>query len=486
MSGVSALILVKSKHIQQLGAKYMPFADAASEGLTLPQLLRLGLFQVSVGMATVLLLGTLNRVMIVELSVAASIVAVMIALPVVSAPFRALLGHKSDTHKSWIGWKRIPYLWFGSLWQMGGLAIMPFALILLSGNQIHGPEWAGKALAALAFLMTGVGIHMTQTAGLALASDRASDETRPRVVALLYVMFLLGMAVSAVVLGLLLRDFDNIRLIRVVQGCGVATIVFNMIALWKQEKVKPMSAQEMAETRPIFHEGWRDLMAGGAAGRLLMVVMLGTMGFQMQDVLLEPYGAEILGLSVSATTWLTACNAMGALVGFVLAGRWMSNGQDMFRMSSRGILVGVIAFLMVIFAAPLQSAALFYLGAWFIGLGAGLFAVATLTAAMALPEKGGAGRGLVLGAWGAAQATAAGLSIALGGGLRDTVGSYAVQGGFGPVLSAPAFGYASVYMIEIMVLFATLIALAPLVRVTIFNPNTKPDTAPMGLVDFPN
>jgi MFS transporter, BCD family, chlorophyll transporter len=486
MSGVSALIVVKSKHIQQLGAKYMPFADAASEGLSLPQLLRLGLFQVSVGMATVLLLGTLNRVMIVELSVAASVVALMIALPVVSAPFRALLGHKSDNHKSWIGWKRIPYLWFGSLWQMGGLAIMPFALILLSGNQTTGPEWAGKALAAVAFLMTGVGMHMTQTAGLALASDRATEETRPRVVALLYVMFLLGMAISAVVLGLLLRDFDNIRLIRVVQGCGVATMVFNLIALWKQEKVKPMTAEEMAETRPIFHEGWRDLMAGGAAGRLLLVVMLGTMGFQMQDVLLEPYGAEILGLSVSATTWLTACNAIGALVGFVLAGRWMSNGQDMFRMSARGILVGVIAFLMVIFAAPLQSTAMFYLGAWFIGLGAGLFAVATLTAAMSLPEQGVAGRGLVLGAWGAAQATAAGLSIALGGGLRDTVGTYALQGGFGPVFTAPAFGYATVYMIEIVVLFVTLIALAPLVRVNLFNPNSKPDTAPMGLVDFPN
>ncbi len=97
------MIIFKSKHIQQLGTKWMPFADAASEGLTLRQLLRLGLFQVSVGMASVLLLGTLNRVMIV---------AMMIALPVISAPFRAMLGHKSDNHKSWIGWKRIPYLWF--------------------------------------------------------------------------------------------------------------------------------------------------------------------------------------------------------------------------------------------------------------------------------------------------------------------------------------------------------------------------------------
>ena len=77
--------------------RWLPFADAASEGLPLSQLLRLSLFQVSVGMATVLLLGTLNRVMIVELSVPAVIVAVMIALPVLIAPFRALLGFRSDT-----------------------------------------------------------------------------------------------------------------------------------------------------------------------------------------------------------------------------------------------------------------------------------------------------------------------------------------------------------------------------------------------------
>lgn len=480
------MIFVKSKHIQQLGTKWMPFADAASADLTLAQLLRLGLFQVSVGMATVLLLGTLNRVMIVELSVPASIVALMIALPVVSAPFRALLGHKSDTHKSWIGWKRIPYLWFGSLWQMGGLAIMPFALIVLSGDQVHGPEWAGKALAALAFLMTGIGMHMTQTAGLALASDRASDETRPRVVALLYVMFLLGMAVSAVILGLLLRNFNEIRLIRVVQGCGVATMVLNLVALWKQEKVRPMSQEEMQQSKPVFQDGWRDLMAGGTAGRLLLVVVLGTIGFQMQDVLLEPYGAEILGLSVGATTWLTACNAMGALVGFALAGRWMSDGQDMFRMAARGLLVGVVAFLLVIFAAPLHSGVMFYIGAWCIGLGAGLFAVATLTAAMSLPEQGVAGRGLVLGAWGAAQATAAGLSIAVGGGLRDSVGAYAMQGGFGPVFAAPAFGYGIVYLIEIVALFTTVIVLAPLVRVAVFVPQSTPNAARLGLVDFPN
>ena len=117
--------------VKKLSLEMLPFADAASDDLPLGQLLRLSLFQVSVGMATVLLLGTLNRVMIVELGVPAMVVAAMIALPVLSAPFRALLGFRSDTHRSAIGWKRVPYIWFGSLWQFGGLAIMPFALIVL-------------------------------------------------------------------------------------------------------------------------------------------------------------------------------------------------------------------------------------------------------------------------------------------------------------------------------------------------------------------
>ena len=165
--------------------RMLPFADAASSDFPLGQLLRLSLFQISVGMASVMLLGTLNRVMIVELSVPALIVASMIALPVLIAPLGSL-GFRSDNYRSAIGWKRVPYLWFGSLWQMGGLAIMPFSLMVLSGDQTLGPSWAGEVLAALAFIMTGIGLHMTETAGLALARDRASDENRPRVVAVLY------------------------------------------------------------------------------------------------------------------------------------------------------------------------------------------------------------------------------------------------------------------------------------------------------------
>lgn len=478
-------MILRRKHVKNLSISMLPFADAASEGLPLGQLLRLSLFQISVGMASVLLLGTLNRVMIVELSVPASVVAAMIALPVLVAPFRALLGFRSDTYRSAIGWKRVPYLWFGSLWQMGGLAVMPFALIVLSGDQTLGPPWAGEVLAALAFLMTGLGLHMTQTAGLALAADRATDETRPRVVALLYVMFLVGMAISSIIVGWLLRDFDPIRLVRVVQGCGAMTLILNLIALWKQEKFNPMSDEERAAPRPKFSQAWADLRSVPDATRLMVVVALGTLGFNMQDVLLEPYGGEILGLSVSSTTLLTATWALGALFGFGLAARWLGRGMDPFRMAARGPLIGITAFLAVVFSAPVGSAALFYLGAAGIGLGGGLFSVATLTAAMNLPERGLAGRGLVLGAWGAAQATAAGLAVAFGGFLRDGVGHLAMDGSLGPVLVTPAAGYSFVYNLEIALLFITLAVLGPLVQTRILTPKTDREAARIGLAEFP-
>ncbi len=475
-------MFIRAETVKKISTDLLPFSDAVSEDLPLSQLLRMSLFQFSVGMAAVMLLGTLNRVMIVELSVPAFVVAIMIAIPVLVAPFRALLGFRSDTYKSAIGWKRIPYLWFGSLYQFGGLAIMPMGLLVLGGSQAVGPTWAGEVGAALAFLLTGLGMHMTQTAGLALAADRATEETRPKVVALLYVMFLIGMAFSALIIGALLRDFSELRLVQVVQGAAVVTLLLNLIALWRQERVRPMSKEERAEPRPLFKDAWNDLVSGGSAGRLLLVVFLGTMAFNMQDVLLEPYGGEILGLSVSATTLMTATWAAGALVGFAIAARWLAAGVSTYRMAARGILFGLGAFSAVIFAAPFNSPWLFYIGATFIGFGGGLFGVATLTAAMTLPTTGMAGRGLALGAWGAAQATGAGLSIFIGGALRDLVNHAAGNGILGEALATPTTGYSVVYHTEIGLLFVTLIVLGPLVKVRAMTTETS---AKLELADFP-
>lgn len=438
----------------------LPFADVATKELPLRRLLRLSLFQFSVGMAAVLLTGTLNRVMIAELGVPAWLVALMVALPLVFAPLRALIGHKSDTHSSLLGWRRVPYIWFGTILQFGGLAVMPFALLLLTVENT-GPAWFGMAASAVAFLLVGAGLHTTQTAGLALATDMASEQTRPRVVALLYVMLLVGMLFSAIVIGLLLIDFSPTRLIGVIQGAAVVTLILNMIALWRQEARQPHLTDPQRE-RPAFADAWGSFLKTGRSARLLFAVGLGSAAFAMQDVLLEPYGGEVLGLSVAGTTLLTALWAAGALVGFAVAARGRSEGRDPHRLAAYGMVIGVFAFAAIVLSDPLGSPFMFRLGALLIGLGGGLFSVGTLTAVMELGEEGGAG--IALGAWGAVQATAAGIAVAVGGGLRDVVGAMADAGQLGPALQGPAVGYSFVYHIEIALLFAALAAIGPLAR----------------------
>ncbi|WP_318284898.1 BCD family MFS transporter [Halomonas denitrificans] len=442
----------------QFGPGMLPFADAASDELPLGRLLRLSLFQVSVGMAVVLLTGTLNRVMIVELGVPSWLIAVMVSLPLVFAPLRALIGFRSDTHRSVLGWRRVPFIWFGTLMQFGGLAIMPFALLVLSGGG-HGPAWIGAAGAALAFLLTGAGMHTAQTAGLALAGDLAPEASRPRVIALLYVMLLLGMVGSAVIFALTLADFGQLRLIRVIQGAALATMILNCVALWKQETRNP--ARTAADRpRPAFSEAWRMLMRQRGMHRFLLAVGLGSAAFSMQDILLEPYGAEVLGLSVSQTTILTALLAGGALGAFAWAARALGRGGDPHRLAAAGLLVGIVAFTTVLLAGPTGSEWMFRIGTTLIGFGGGLFAVSTLTAAMGM--AGTSDHGLVLGAWGAVQATAIGAGIAIGGGLRDVVDGLAMQGQLGAALSGPAVGYGFVYQLEIILLFITLAIAGPL------------------------
>jgi BCD family chlorophyll transporter-like MFS transporter len=447
----------------QLGPRFLPFADAASADLPLSRLLRLSLFQVSVGMALTLLVGTLNRVMIVELGVPAALVAVMVALPVLYAPLRALIGFRSDSHRSALGWRRVPFIWMGSMVQFGGLAIMPFTLLVLSGggNAAAWPVWVGQAGAALAFLLVGAGLHTTQTAGLALATDLAPVESQPRVVGLMYVMLLLGTIVSALIFGALLQDFSPGRLVQVIQAAAVATLVLNALALWQQEARRPVRGAQARPQPASFGQAWRSYIEGEGARRRLLAIGLGTMAFGMQDVLLEPYGGQVLGMGVGDTTWLTATLAGGGLLGFSLASGILSRGFDPARLALVGAWIGIPAFAAVILAASTLSVPLFVCGALCIGFGAGLFGHGTLTVTMNRAPK--EQTGLALGAWGAVQATAAGAAVALGGVLRDIVGALATQGFFGAALARPSTGYAFVYALEIGLLVATIVVMGALV-----------------------
>jgi BCD family chlorophyll transporter-like MFS transporter len=443
-----------------LGSRFLPFADAATPDMPLSRLLRLSLFQVSVGMALVLLVGTLNRVMIVELNVPASLVGAMVALPLIFAPFRALIGFRSDNHSSALGWRRVPFMYRGAMIQFGGLAIMPFALLVLAhqGDAVRAPAWLGFAAAGGAFLLVGAGLHTIQTVGLALATDRSQPETQPKVVGLMYVAMLAGMMVSALLFGRFLADFSPGRLVQVIQGSAVATVLLNGVALWKQE---PRGRRNVASApRPrSFGETWAEFCADGRTMRRLIAIGLGTMAFSMEDVLLEPYGGQVLGLAVGDTTKLTAALAIGGLGGFGLASAVLSRGADPFRLAAMGAWLGVPAFAAVIASGPAGSALLFGTGTALIGFSAGLFGHGTLTATMRNAPANQSG--LALGAWGAVQASMAGIAIAGGGALRDLVGLWASAG-----IYRGAVAYDVVYLLEIVLLIATLGLMTPLARRT--------------------
>lgn len=459
-----------------LGPRFFPFADVATPDLPLGRLLRLSLFQVSVGMALVLLVGTLNRVMIVELGVPASLVSVMIALPIVFAPFRALIGHRSDTHRSALGWRRVPFIWQGTLVQFAGFAFMPFALLVLAGQGESGsaPVWVGQLAAALSFLLVGAGFHTVQTAGLALATDLTPEASHPRVVGFMYVMLLLGMIGSALIFGAALVNFSPGRLVQVIQGAAVATLVLNVVAIWKQETRNPPRGATPDVPDPTFAESWARFSAGDGAIARLVVVGVGTMAFGMADILLEPFGGQVLGMSVAGTTRLTALFALGGLTGFAVASTILGKRRSRaHRLTLESAVLGIPAFLFIIVSGPLGNEsfiaggvslgmALFLSGNFLVGFGAALFAHATLTATMNLAPRDQAG--LALGAWGAVQATAVGIAIALSGALRDLLNwALAPRGGiFG--FDTIASGYIAVFSLEIVFLVITILAVLPMLR----------------------
>ncbi|CAM8644534.1 MFS_BCD_PucC-like domain containing protein [Burkholderiales bacterium] len=439
-----------------LGPRFLPFADVATPDLPLSRLLRLSLFQVSVGMALVLLVGTLNRVMIVELGVPASLVAVMVALPVLFAPMRALIGFRSDRFQSELGWRRVPFIWRGSLLQFGGFAIMPFALLVLAGagQSASAPVWVGYLAAATAFLLVGAGLHTVQTVGLSLATDLVADESKPKMVGLMYVTLLLGMLVSATAFGYALEEYSHGRLIQTIQAAAVITLILNAVAIWKQEpRIRRSAMPPAAEPQAgPFARALGTLTRDTFGLRWLWVVALGTLALTMQDVLLEPYGGEVLGLPVAQTTRLTGLLALGGVIGFWFSSLALSRGADAPRMSAWGLVIGIPGMAAIMMASSAGETLVFLLGVSLIGVSVGLFGHGSLTTCLRMAPKDASG--LALGVWGAVQATAAGIGMACGGVLRDVAALYL----------EPAQAYSVVYALEMMLLAAALMLLFPLLR----------------------
>jgi BCD family chlorophyll transporter-like MFS transporter len=399
------------------------------------------------GLSLAPLTGTLNRVMIDEVGIAAVIVGFLIAIHFFVSPIRAIIGFRSDNERTEGRW-RTPYVVLGAMLTYGGLATAPFSLILLGADSAL-PLWLGIVICTVIFLGYGIGVNIVETIFLALVSDITPPRERGKVLAVLWIMLVLGTIVSSVIISFLLHDYSDTRLIQVMQGSAVVFIVFAMISLWNQEKLNVKGRVEIPEgirVRLSLGESVRMLWGKTTLRRLFMVLFLATAGFATHDVLLEPYGGQVLGMSVAETTQLTALWGVAMLVAIAVGGWMLWRGRSALTVIVSGCVIGALGFLVISIASDAAMVMPFRGGVALIGLGRGMFIVASIALVMSLTDMGHAG--LFIGLWGVMQALAQGFGT-IGGGLGRDVAQHM----FGSVM----LGYTTVYSVSLGLLALSLV-----------------------------
>jgi BCD family chlorophyll transporter-like MFS transporter len=412
--------------------------------------LRLGLFQFGMGLSLAPLTGTLNRVLIDEARIPAVAVGFLIAIHYFVSPARALIGFHSDQERARGNW-RTPYVVLGAMLTYGGLATAPFSLILLSGNGAIG-FWPAMVICTMIFLAYGIGVNIVETVYLALVSDITAPQERGRVLAVLWIMLVLGTIVSSVLVGMFLIDYNPMRLIRVMQGSAVIFVVLTFLSLWGQERLRPDgtvdSQQEAIRVRLSLGESLRMLASQKMMRGIFALLFIATAAFATHDVLLEPYGGQVLNMSVAATTRLTAWWGVAMLTAIALAGWLLWRGRSPVMPIFLGCASGILGFLIISYASDAALVGPFRAGVWLIGMGRGMFIVGSLALIMTITDQGHAG--LFLGLWGVSQALAQGFGT-IGGGLARDIAQH--------FTGSVVIGYTSVYATSLLGLLVALLLL---------------------------
>lgn len=404
-------------------------------------LLRLGAFPLGLGLASVLVGGTLNRVLIVEAGLPAALVGLLFAIPVLLAPARIALGHLTDSHPL-RGERRAPYIALGA--SVAGVAMTAAVLVLLRAPLGLPGAFAGLLL----FAIYGVGYGLASTAFEALLADKFRGAQRPRAVTLSKVAMFGGILGGAVILGRLLDPFDPARLAAIAAGVMLTFALLSAIAVSRQEVPLPVPGRHgsRAENSGLVALIRRVVWADRQARRFFVVIVLSVLGTQAQDVLLEPYGGLALGLSVAQTTRLTAIWGAGTLLALMLAGTVGIPRLGYALVLRAGLRVNIAVFVGLILAGALGSAALFRGLVFALGLGTGLAMAGLLTAVIEYTTFARAG--LLMGVWGTAAELGQASGMLISGVLVDLLRAL----GGGNVLLA----YGGVFALEALLLARAL------------------------------
>ncbi|MEO1045531.1 MAG: BCD family MFS transporter [Pseudomonadota bacterium] len=405
---------------QSLKGRALDTKGVQATGLSWFGIIRLGAVQASIGAIVMLATSLLNRVMVVEYSVAAAIPAALVAWHYAVQLTRPVWGHQSD-HSA----RRTP-------WIIGGMCVLSLGAIMAVNATImmSSPGFFGAVLAIVGFTLIGFGVGIAGTALLALLASRVSMERKPASAAITWTMMIAGIVVAAAVAGANLDPFSAQRLAIVASLVVLAAFCLTQVALYRLEDSTPIVERPNANAQAdSFIEVVREIWQENQARRFTYFVFLSMLAYSMQDLIMEPFAGFLFEMTPGQSTTLSSVQHSGILLGMLVAGlggslfarHYGANLKIWIVIGCAGsavMLAGLSMAATVGIAWPLR------MNVFGLGFANGMFAVGAVSAMLGLASKGVAsGEGARMGVWGAAQAIAFGLGGLLGAVIVDQLRS---------------------------------------------------------------
>ncbi len=401
-------------------------------------IVRLGLVQTALGAIVVLTTSTLNRVMVVELQLAAMLPGFLVGLHSALQISRPLWGHASDG-----GRRRTP-------WIVGGMAVLAVGGVLAAQATalMEAHLGFGIGLAVLAYLMVGAGVGAAGTSLLAFLASRVDPARKAAAASIVWLMMIFGFIVTTAVAGAFLEPFSFGRLVEVSATVSAGAFALSMLALYRLEDGFVPKSQ-LPEPRRPFGEVLAEVWSDAEARAFTIFVFVAMLAYNTQDLILEPFAGVVFGLSPKDSTQLTSVQHSGVFIGMVLvavaaSGRARHGTIKLWTIGGcvlSGIALFAIAALGYVATEPNTLRAAVAV----MGFANGAFAVAAIGWMMALASAGGSSReGIRMGLWGGAQAIAFALGAFVGTAGVDLVRYTA---------GTPVLPYAAVFVAEGLLFF---------------------------------
>ena len=404
---------------------------------------QLGLIHVAVAMTLVPINSTLNRVMIKELALSATLVAVLASLPYLFSPIQVAIGSYSDRHPIF-GLRRTPYILAGLILCVIGVAVSPQVAFLMSQNL-----GLGILAGVFAFGAWGMGYNLSAVSYLSLASELSGENGRGKTIATMWFMMIVAIIVTAIGLSRLVDPYTPQALIRAFGYVAASALTLGLLGLIRLEPRSSRGADLSPHSEAYSIRHMTAVITRNPVARTFFIYLLLLLAAILgQDVLLEPFGAEAFGMTVTQTTRITSIWGTFVLIAILIAGAL--EGRVSKRIVAQvGNLGALAGFVVILVSGVLRSTSVFYTGVTLLGLGTGFATVANLALMFDLTVPGEVG--LYIGAWGVSNALSRLTGSVLGGVVRDSVTQ---------VTGAALSGYLVVFGIEAFMLFVAVLMLA--------------------------